>query len=59
MLNEQTMSQLSRMLLSSMAKTFKQQMETPGMSELSFEERFGMLVDAEWTAWLPPSPDPT
>jgi len=50
MLNEQTMSQLSRMLLSSMAKTFKQQMETPGMSELSFEERFGMLVDAEWTA---------
>jgi DNA replication protein DnaC len=50
MLNEQTMSQLSRMLLSSMAKAFKQQIETPGMSELSFEERFGMLVDAEWTA---------
>lgn len=50
MLNEQTMAQLSRMLLTSMAKAYKHQLETPGMSELSFEERFGMLVDAEWTA---------
>ena len=33
-----------------MASAFQHQNETDGFNELSFEERFGLLVDAEWTS---------
>jgi DNA replication protein DnaC len=36
------------MRLSVMADEYRRQSELPGCTELSFEERFTMLVDAEW-----------
>jgi DNA replication protein DnaC len=50
MLDNNTMSKLHEMKLSVMAAAFKRQTEDKAVSELSFEERFGMLVDSEWTA---------
>ena len=44
----QTLEKLSAMRLSVMEQEFRRQMELPALSELSFEERFAMLVDAEW-----------
>lgn len=47
MLNEQTMEKLYTMKLIGMAQALKEQWSQPAVSDLSFEERFGMLVDAE------------
>lgn len=50
MLNEQTIEKLYSLRLSPMAQAFREQLETPGASEgLSFQERFAMLVDRQWT----------
>ena len=50
MLNEQTIEKLYSLRLSAMAQAFREQLETPGASEgLSFQERFAMLVDRQWT----------
>ena len=49
MLNEQTLEKLYVMKLNGMAEAFKEQLEQPNISELSFEERFGLLVDRQWT----------
>ena len=48
MLNQPTFEKLVQMRLSAMALAFRQQTEDPGMANLSFEDRFGMLVDAEY-----------
>lgn len=48
MLNETTISKLNEMRLSSMAKSFRQQLQDHSFNELCFEERFGLLVDHEW-----------
>ena len=48
MLNDQTFEKLSYMKLRGMATAFRQQMEDSAMASLSFEERFGLLVDAEY-----------
>jgi DNA replication protein DnaC len=48
MLIEQTIEQLHAMNLSGMAKAYRQQGEQASISELSFEERFGLLVEQEW-----------
>lgn len=50
MLDNQTIEKLVSMKLSSMGREFRRQLESPDITALSFEERFGMLVDAEWTA---------
>jgi len=50
MINEATISRLYEMRLSTMAATYRQQMNDNGISKLSFDERFGLLVDTEWTA---------
>lgn len=50
MLNDNTVTKLHEMKLSIMAQAFRGQLRDPDLSELSFEERFGLLVDAEWTA---------
>jgi len=50
MLNQQTLEKLSWIHLPAMAKEFRRQAEDPACSALTFEERFGMVVDAEWTA---------
>jgi len=47
MLNEQTMEKLHAMKLFGMAEALKEQWSQPAAIDLSFEERFGMLVDAE------------
>jgi DNA replication protein DnaC len=49
MLNSETVEKLRSMKLSTMAKYFDKQLSDANISSLTFEERFGMLVDAEWT----------
>ncbi len=49
MLNEQTMEKLTTLKLNGMADAFKEQLEQPDIHQLSFEERFGLLVDRHWT----------
>jgi len=50
MVNEATVSRLYEMKLSVMASSYRQQMNDGGLNKLSFDERFGLLVDTEWTA---------
>lgn len=49
MLNQQTTEKLYAMKLNAMAEAFKEQMNSPEFSELAFAERFGLLVDRQWT----------
>jgi DNA replication protein DnaC len=48
MLNEQTFEKLYVLKLSGMAEALKDQLQRPEMNDLSFEERFAMLADAEY-----------
>ena len=48
MLNQQTIHKLQVMSLNGMADAFRQQLEHPSLGSLSFEERFGLLVDRQW-----------
>ena len=48
MLSESTMGKLYEMRLNSMAQAFRDQMTESVYVDMSFEERFGMLVDSEW-----------
>ena len=50
MLNNTTVSKLHEMKLSAMATAFRHQSEIDGFNKLSFEDCFGLLVDAEWTS---------
>ena len=38
------------MRLTAMAKAFKDQLTDPNISKMSFEDRFGLLVDQEWSS---------
>jgi DNA replication protein DnaC len=49
MLTEQTLDKLYTMKLNGMAEAFRRQQEDPALSSLSFEERFGLLVDQQWS----------
>jgi DNA replication protein DnaC len=49
MLNEQTFDKLHGLKLFGMAEAFKEQLQQPHLSDLAFEERFGLLVDRQWT----------
>ena len=49
MLNEQTVEKLYGMKLFGMAESFRSQLESAEVSGLSFEERFALLVDQQWT----------
>ena len=48
MLQNTTVDKLIAMRLTAMADLFKIQGQDPSMKELSFEDRFGLLVDAEY-----------
>lgn len=48
MLNQPTIEKLNAMKLNGMAAAFREQMENAEASQLSFEERFGLLVDRQW-----------
>jgi len=50
MLQNNTVSKLHEMKLGVMAKSFQTQMDDGAVAELGFEDRFSMMVDAEWTA---------
>ncbi len=48
MVNETAIGKLNEMRLTSMAESFRQQIQDPTFNELCFEERFGLMVDTEW-----------
>ena len=48
MLQEQTIDKLYHLKLSGMAEAFKEQIGRPDMKSLTFDDRFGFLVDREW-----------
>lgn len=50
MLIKPTQERLRAMRLSGMAEAFAAQMEDTGAAQLSFEERFSLMVDHEWLA---------
>jgi len=50
MTNEETIGKLIEMRLTAMATAFREQLHTPDMASLSFEERLGLLTDIEWTS---------
>ena len=49
MLNQQTLTRLRTLKLDGMARAFEEQLSQPVAQKLSFEERFGLLVDREST----------
>lgn len=49
MLDNNTANKLREMKMGVMATAFLKQLKDSGTSNLSFEERFGLLVDVEWT----------
>jgi len=50
MVNEATMDKLREMQLDTMAQAFRAQESDPALASLSFADRFGLLVDTEWSA---------
>jgi len=48
MLNEPTLEKLRELRLNALAETWCEQRKDPEMTGLAFDERFGLLVDAEW-----------
>jgi len=49
MLIEQTLDKLYTMKLNAMADALKELIQHPHTQDLSFEERFGLIVDRQWT----------
>jgi DNA replication protein DnaC len=49
MLRQPTLDRLRELRLRGMAEAFATEQERPEAANLSFEERLGLLVDAEWT----------
>ena len=50
MINQSTTDKLIEMRLTAMADAFRIQMDDSSMKDISFEDRFGMLVDVEYTS---------
>jgi DNA replication protein DnaC len=48
MLNQPTIDKLCAMRMRGMAEALEQQLQEPDIHQLSFEERFGLLVDRQW-----------
>lgn len=48
MLNQPTYDKLVKMRMSAMADAYRQQTEDPAVANLSFDERFAMVVDTEY-----------
>jgi DNA replication protein DnaC len=49
MLTQPTIEKLNSMRLTAMARAFADQLQCPDMAHLSFEERFGLIVDYQMT----------
>ena len=50
MLTQQTLEKMNAMKMGAMAEAFEEQLGSSNYTELSFEERVGMMIDTEWTA---------
>ena len=50
MLNEPTMEKLLTLRLNALAAAWTEQQRSPDSNSLCFDERLGLLVDAEWIA---------
>lgn len=48
MLNEPTMEKLNALKLTAFAEAWAEQQKNPEMTKVAFDERLGLLVDAEW-----------
>ena len=48
MLTQPTIEKLSALGLKGMAEAFREQSESADLQQLSFEERFGLLIDRQW-----------
>lgn len=48
MLNEPTMEKLRALRLETLGAAWAEQQKTPDVQRLSFDERLGMLIDAQW-----------
>ena len=49
MLNQQTIEKLHALKLIGMAEAFQDQLSQPDIGRLSCEERFGIIIDRQWT----------
>ena len=49
MVNETTITKLNEMRLTAMADSYRDQLKDQSFQALSFEERFGLIVDLEWS----------
>lgn len=49
MLMQPTLEKLSDMRLSGLRRAVEEQLANPQFADLSFEERFSLLIDQEWT----------
>ena len=49
MTNENTLSKLHEMRLSAMAEQFHDQLRNTDFNDMSFEDRFALMVDVEWS----------
>ena len=49
MTNQSTIDKLIEMRLTAMADAFRIQIDDPAMKEVPFEDRFGMLIDVEYS----------
>ena len=49
MLNTTTVTKLREMKLSAMAEAFQNQLTDPSFQGMRFEDRFGLIVDQEWS----------
>ena len=50
MTNQSTIDKLIEMRLTAMADAFRNQLNDPKFKDVPFEDRFGMLVDIEYSA---------
>jgi hypothetical protein len=49
MLDNAAANKLREMRLGAMASAFREQCGNPSSADMAFEERFGIIVDAEWS----------
>jgi hypothetical protein len=49
MINEPTITKLNELKLTSMAESYRNQLQDSSFKDLSFEERFGLIIDTEWS----------
>jgi len=49
MIDEATVFKLNELRLNAMAESYRNQLQDSSFKDLSFEERFGLLIDTEWS----------